>query len=312
MNRPVVSAISPCYRMGKYLVGFLERLPRQTFFDQTEVVLDHNEPTEQEVQLVEDFQKKYPGRLKHIIVKKVDPIGMSMNKCIREASGEFLAIWNVDDLRTHDSIELQARLLLDNPDVGLAYGDYKTVDSFGSTNGDIVQHSDIPSSEFTRSMIFGPFFMFRKSLCEKAGFFDEQLRSGADFDLAMRLAFHGRAQMVEGELGYYLNEGLGASTRSNSLQPLERTVIELRYGIYHKIDYHYLPQALRYNIYQLQHGNQWAPIEDFVPNYAEMMSERYRLWFDKGLKNHLSLVGKEKDIVRQGLRKVKSIISRNK
>ena len=28
-----------------------------------------------------------------------------------------------------------------------------------------------------------------------------------------------------------MNEGLGASTRPNSKQPLERTVIELRYGI---------------------------------------------------------------------------------
>ena len=30
--------------------------------------------------------------------------------------------------------------------------------------------------------------------------------------------------------GYYLNEGMGASTRP-TVQPLERTVIEMRYGI---------------------------------------------------------------------------------
>lgn len=308
----LVSTITPCYKMERYLPGFLAWLPGQSFFGQMEVVMDHNEPTEQEIQLVRDFQKKYPGRLKHIVAKKVDPIGTSMNRCIREASGEFLAVWNVDDLRTHDSIELQARLLLDNPNVGLAYGDYEIVDSFGSTSGNSVQHADIPPSEFTRSMIFGPFFMFRKSLCEKTGFFDEQLRSGTDFDLVVRLAFHGRAGMVEGQLGYYLNEGLGASTRPNSLQPVERTVIELRYGIYDKIDYQYLPQALKYRIYQLQHGSRWVPVEQLVPNYAKMMSERYRVWFDKGLRSHLSLVTKEKGIVRQGLRKVKSVISWNK
>ena len=32
-------------------------------------------------------------------------------------------------------------------------------------------------------------------------------------------------------LGYYLNEGLGQSTKPNSKQPIERTVIELRYRI---------------------------------------------------------------------------------
>jgi glycosyltransferase involved in cell wall biosynthesis len=298
--------------MEKYLPKFLEWLPKQTFFDNLEVVLDHNEPTEQEIHSVKDFQEKYPGRIKHIIVEKVDPIGTSMNRCIREASGDFVAIWNVDDLRTSYSIEVQARLLLENPHLDSVYGNFRIVRSFTSSKGKLVDCSQFPESELTRSMILGPFFMFRKSLCSKAGFFDEQLRSGADFDFAIRLVFHGQAQMVQEELGYYLNEGLGASTCLNSLQPIERTVIELRYGIYDKIDYHYLPQALKYNIYHLKLGDQWIPIEDFVPNYAEMMSERYRLWFDKGLKNQLGIMKKEKEIMRPWLHKIKSVISQNK
>jgi len=34
-------------------------------------------------------------------------------------------------------------------------------------------------------MILGPFFMFRKSIIEKSGVFDEQLIQGADYDLIM-------------------------------------------------------------------------------------------------------------------------------
>lgn len=308
----LVSTISACYKMERYLSGFLTSFHRQTFLDKMEVVLDHNEPTEQELQRVRGFQKEHPGRIRHIVREKVDPIGTSLNRCIRESSGELLAIWNVDDIRTDRSIELQARLLLDNPGINLAYGDYTMVDSFGSINGDVVQHTGIPPSEFTRSMIFGPFFMFRKSVCEKIGFFDEQLKSGADFDMAVRLAFCGKAKMVQGELGYYLNEGLGASTRCNSLQPIERTVIELRYGIYDKIDYHYLPQALKYRIYELQIGGRWVAIENFVPDYAEMMSKRYKLWLDKGLKNYVNLIKENKGIIGQGLRKVKSVMGWNK
>lgn len=298
--------------MARYLPGFLEWLPRQTFFDKLEVVLDHNEPSDEEIGLVRKFQEKYPGRIKHIIVKKVDPIGVSMNRCIREASGDFVTIWNVDDLRTPHSIEVQARMLLENTEVEIAYGNFRTVRSFMSTEGELVDCSRFPQSELTRSMIIGPFFMFRKSLCSKAGFFDEQLKSGADFDLAIRLALHGKAKMVEEELGYYLNEGLGASTRPNSLQPIERTVIELRYGIYDKIDYFYLPQALKYSIYQLLQDNQWVPIENPVPNYSEIMSERYKLWFDNGLKNHINLINKDKFSIRHRLCKIKSIISGNK
>ena len=34
--------------------------------------------------------------------------------------------------------------------------------------------------------------MFRKSALKKSGVFDEQLMSGADYDLALRLAFNGK------------------------------------------------------------------------------------------------------------------------
>ncbi len=75
----LVSTISACYKMEKYLSGFLTSFQRQTFFEEMEVVLDHNEPTEQELQRVKGFQKEHPGRLRHIVREKVDPIGMSMN-----------------------------------------------------------------------------------------------------------------------------------------------------------------------------------------------------------------------------------------
>lgn len=287
MKTPLVSTITPCFHMQRYLKGFLEALPRQTFFDEMEVVLDHNEPTDEEVAWVQAFQRKYPGRLKHIIVERVDPIGTSMNRCIREASGEFLTIWNVDDLRTPYSVQQQAAVMLDNSDVSIAYGNYRKVNAFGAIDGQIVEHLQIPPSELTRSMVIGPFFMFRKSLCQQAGFFDEQLVSGADFDFAIRLALHGTAAMAFGELGYYLDEGLGASTRPNSKQPVERTVIELRYGIYDKLDYGYLPTATMYNIPYILNFGEWVPVRALVPDYDNFMKARQDNWFDAGLKNYI-------------------------
>ena len=48
-------------------------------------------------------------------------------------------------------------------------------------------------------------------------------------------------------LGFYLNEGLGASTKPNSKQPLERTVIELRYGL-NILEPQYIEDAKKYII----------------------------------------------------------------
>ena len=223
-----VSSITPCFNMERYMEGFLENLSTQTHKD-LEIVMDHNNPSDREMEMIEKYQETNDNLL-HIKVDGVDPIGISMNRCIEYATGDYLCIWNVDDLRTPDSIEVMAKALDDNPDVDFVYGNYHGVPSFGSKEGHIVDEAG--KEEWLKiGMILGPFFMFRKSAIEKAGVFDEQLVSGADYDLALRLAFNGKGMHIPNILGYYLNEGMGASTRPDSKQPLERTVIELRYGI---------------------------------------------------------------------------------
>jgi len=47
-----------------------------------------------------------------------------MNTCIKEAKGEYVTIWNVDDLRTPNSLEMQMKALDENPDIALTYGDF--------------------------------------------------------------------------------------------------------------------------------------------------------------------------------------------
>ena len=80
-------------------------------------------------------------------------------------------------------------------------------------------------------MLLGPFFMFRKSLLSTIGKFDEQFVQGNDYDLAMRLVRAGKYFCLDEMIGYYLDEGKGLSTKPNSLQPIERTAIELRYNL---------------------------------------------------------------------------------
>ena len=223
-----VSTITPCYNMSKYMKGFLDNLSTQTHKD-LEIVLDHNDPSDEEVKLVEDYNEQYDNIL-HIKVEGVDPIGTSMNRCIEYATGDYLCIWNVDDLRTPESIEVMAKALDDNPDVDFVYGNYTIVPNFGGTQGQYVDETG-REDELTTGMILGPYFMFRKSILEKSGVFDEQLVQGADYDLALRLAFNGKGLHLPINLGYYLNEGLGQSTKPDSKQPVERTVIELRYDI---------------------------------------------------------------------------------
>ena len=238
--------------------GFLENLSTQTHKD-LEIVLDHNEPTDEEINLVEEHNQKHDNIL-HIQVEGVDPIGISMNRCIEFASGDYLCIWNVDDLRTPDSIEVMAKTLDDNPDIDFVYGNYTIVPNFGNTEGEYVDETG-RENELTTGMILGPFFMFRKSIIEKSGVFDEQLVQGADYDLALRLAFNGKGLHIPINLGYYLNDGQGLSTGSRK-QPIERTVIELRYGV-RVLEPHLVPETREYDVENIIVDEEKIPASTF-------------------------------------------------
>ena len=251
-----VSTITPCYNMSKYMKGFLDNLSTQTHKD-LEIVLDHNDPSDEEVKLVEEYNEEYDNIL-HIKVEGVDPIGTSMNRCIEYATGDYLCIWNVDDLRTPDSIEVMAKALDENPDVDFVYGNYVIVPRFGGTEGQYIDETG-REDELTTGMILGPYFMFRKSILEKSGVFDEQLVQGADYDLALRLAINGKGLHLPINLGYYLNEGLGQSTKPNSKQPIERTVIELRYNI-RVLEPHLVPYTREYDVQNIIVDEEKIPV----------------------------------------------------
>jgi hypothetical protein len=120
-------------------------------------------------------------------------------------------------------------------------------------------------------MVMGPFFMWKKSINQ---YFDEQLRSGSDYDFCIRLALTGKIGMTDENLGYYLDEGKGASTNGDGRQPLERTVIELRYGILDKIETSYLSKALtNYDIRHIINDNKKTYIGDIVPDYESFLIE---------------------------------------
>jgi glycosyltransferase involved in cell wall biosynthesis len=287
--RPMISTLTSCYRGERYLRTFLERLPEQTAFDRLELVMDLNEPSETELGLVRRFEERYPGHIRYTVQPKVVNYSVSWNNCIRNSTGYYLAVWNLDDLRTKDSIEKEAAVLDHHPDIGIVHGKHMLVTSFEQEDGGPFRdYTHEPESEATRRFLLGPFYMFRKALIEKAGYFDEQFRSSADFDHAVRLALHAKIGAAEGNLGYYLWAGKGLSNKPNSPIDIENFVIRMRYGIYDKMWYHYLAAASAYDYYKILNGTEWIPVSRYVPDYMSMLERRYHYWFDKGYVRHLA------------------------
>jgi hypothetical protein len=268
-----VSTLTSCYKMKDYLKNFLESYTQQTFFKRMEIVLDHQEPSKYEIKLIKNFQKKYPGRLKHLISNKVIPLYCSWNRCARLAKGKYLTVWNIDDLRTDNSIQIQYDKLKKSK-AGFVYGNYTNVIKFGDKSGNFVDYSRLSKSELTRSMILGPFYMFKKNLWSKLGFFDEQFKIAGDFDFAIRLALSSSGKMINENLGYYLNNKKGLSTRAGRSQSIEKDQVHFRYGIFNKVEKKNFQHLLGFEARQLLFHKKFTPINKFLKQYEKFIKKR--------------------------------------
>ena len=278
---PKISIILSTYRSDRYLGMWLSNLVEQTSWPVAELVVVANAPSKYESDLLESLKTKWPSRVKLISVDR-ESLYKSWNRCIDLSEGDYLAIANVDDLRTVDGLMEQISVLDSFKDSIFCYAQFYINSNFGEKSGRLVDIKNEPLAEFTRGMLLGPFFVWRRTQTLAISYFDEQFLSGGDFDFAIRLALCGYGVRVESPVGYYLDAGIGLSTGSQ-LQPIERTVIELRYGIFDKIDYSYFQEALSYNVTSILYKGNFTSIPDILPDYKKFVSKRYKKLFLIGI-----------------------------
>jgi len=123
-----VSIILSLFKVERYLEKYFEDALNQYGISDIEFSIVHNDPTKKEKEIIE----KYKTRLNIIYQEvKLETLYKSWNRAILQSSGEYVACWNVDDLREYDSISRMVELLDNNPDIGFTYGDIVIVNEFG-------------------------------------------------------------------------------------------------------------------------------------------------------------------------------------
>jgi len=268
---PKISVILSLYRAERFLRLYFESVLEQSVLDLVELSIVHNDPTEEERAIIDEFETRI--RMVRCDVPR-ESLYVSWNRAIAQSSGEYLVCWNVDDLRSKKSLEYMANTLNKDSSIGWTYGDFVVSKIFGETQGVLIKPPEWSRELGTRGAIGGPFFMWRRNLISSVGWFDEQFRSGGDFDYTVRLSLASKGARIPVTLGYFLDERSGLSTLGE-LQAIERTAIQLRYGIYETLDWYFVPFALYFRItYLLQPANSWVSIERDIVNYANLIASR--------------------------------------
>ena len=271
-----ISVLVSVFNGMAYLERFLRALGQQTVFRETEFVFIHNAPRSQERRLIEAFRQDAACAVKYLEVPR-ESLYASWNRGILASSSDIVAIWNIDDIRTPDSLERQAAVLENNPGVALTYGDYIQVDRHGAETGTLKQLPEYDRALFLKKCKTGPFVAWRKSISEKIGLFDEQFRSAGDFDYWIRVASTFDLAKTPGPaVGYFLNEGAGISTDASGLAMAERNVVNLRYGNFGEIKFRHLGKTRAYRHDMLYFNGRWQLIDGLVADYRRSIAASKR------------------------------------
>ena len=225
-----VSFLTSLYRPGRFLESFLELYTAKFNHPTHELMLVHNDPSDEERGIIE----RYAGRisnLKHICVER-ESVYASWNRGIKASSGEYLAIWNVDDRRSVFGFQQQIMKLDKKPFSMIVSGDFVKVFAYGNTRGLRVNES------LRRSWLLGAprfrngcFLMWRRTLHASVGFFDEQFTVAGDREFWYRTTRRHRAEKARGVMGFYLREpGAGLSRTNKGLQLRESALVAWRYA----------------------------------------------------------------------------------
>jgi glycosyltransferase involved in cell wall biosynthesis len=252
-----ISVITSLYRCEAFLANFLQYYSAIDNIDQCELIIVHNDPTQPELDMLAASRIK---RMVHIRVGR-EGLYNSWNRAVMMAKGKFVAIWNVDDIRTPDSLVTQYNALTDSG-AALCYGDFYGTSIYGAVKEHLYeygQYADFKKEIFKRHII-GCFPMWRKDIHMAIGYFDEQFRLAGDFEFQLRVAVNFPLVKANSILGYYLEFAEHKLSSNKLLQHSERTAIQLRYRLYDKLLIHFLPFISRFRLNHIKNFGKWLHI----------------------------------------------------
>lgn len=217
---PRVSIITSVYNGDEYIEEFLADVTSQTIFKECELILINAASPGHEEPVIKRYMQQFPN----IVYKKLekDPgIYGVWNECIRMARAPYITNCNLDDHFSPYMLEVHAAELDRDADIDLVYADrFETDKKHQTFSGDLSGHKYIASREFNKkNMLFcvpGNSPMWRKSLHEKYGYFDESFKISGDWQMWLR-ATEGGAQFkrIPGPYGIYYRNPNGLSSGRN-------------------------------------------------------------------------------------------------
>lgn len=204
MNAPTVSIILPTFNRLKYLRLAVDSVLAQSFADWELIIADDGSDGETRSFLT---TVATAPRVKMLWLPHTGRPSTVRNAALREATGEYVAFLDSDDLWLPSKLEVQIRSLRCHGTRQWAYAGFTIVDGSGAPRPDgndrrwpCPEGWIFESLLKMQAIVAAPTVVACRSLVEHLGGFDEGLRVCEDYDLWLRLASRSEVDVIRESL----------------------------------------------------------------------------------------------------------------
>ncbi|MGZ5255706.1 MAG: glycosyltransferase family 2 protein [Flavitalea sp.] len=178
-----ISVITAAYNSASTIADTLRSVAQQDYPDIEHIIIDGGS-RDDTMGIVIDFL-----HVKLSISEEDKGIYDAMNKGIKRATGDIIAILNSDDFYSNSSVLSSVASLFEDPQIDAVYGDLQYVKQ---DNTNIVSRY-WKAGKFSASKFYygwmppHPSFFVRRKVYDQVGLFNTTLRTSADYELMLRI-----------------------------------------------------------------------------------------------------------------------------
>lgn len=195
LPKPIFSVVIPAYNHNQYIGDTIQSVLNQTFTD-FEIIIVNDGSTDDTEKVIQSFSDK---RIRYYYQKNHDA-PYTINRGIREAQGQYIAILNSDDIFEGEKLQNSLDYLCQGYE--FVFGKIKVINEKNEEISADEQRVKWINEKLNKSgedvslkklllninyFITTSNFVFKKNIIERVGYFHEKLHYSHDFDFLLRL-----------------------------------------------------------------------------------------------------------------------------
>jgi len=227
-DNPKISIVLPTYNGERFLRDAINSIIMQTEED-FELIIVNDCSTDSTKTIAEEFSN-HDARIIVITNKTNMKLPASLNIGFSKARGEYFTWTSDDNLCKPNWLAVLSTYLDNNPNADMVAGDMDRINEDGSIYSRLCKFYPYRNAlQLAYECNIGAAFMYRRSIAEKVGTYDDSMFCAEDYDYWCRMALVGQIDFTEDNVYQYRRHKSSLSSTKKQLVKEHTRQIQQKY-----------------------------------------------------------------------------------